>query len=141
MTYRTPVPPRNHDAQRLLELRGIGKSFGAVDALIDIDLDVYGGEVVGIVGDNGAGKSTLIKILSGVHQHDRGSTVFSGQEVSISDPGIAQRLGIETVHQDLSLCDNLDVVSNLWLGRELRTGGVLDEAAMEERSWMLLREL
>ncbi len=122
-------------------MRGICKRFGSVEALIDVDLDVYAGEVVGVVGDNGAGKSTLIKILAGVHPHDSGTTRFGGDDVSISSPLVARALGIETVYQDLSLCDNLDVVSNLWLGRELLNGQVLDEGTMEQRSSILLREL
>jgi D-xylose transport system ATP-binding protein len=141
MTYRTPVPVRARTTDHVLELRGISKRFGAVRALTDVDLDVYGGEVVAIVGDNGAGKSTLVKILSGVHPQDSGTTKFESSPVSIPTPKAARDLGIETVYQDLSLCDNLDVVSNLWLGRELRSGGRLDEVEMEQRSWMLLREL
>lgn len=141
MTYRTPVAHQNNDGKRVLELRGICKTFGSVKALDDINLDVYAGEVVGIVGDNGAGKSTLIKILSGVHPHDRGTTRFGGDDVAISSPSIARELGIETVYQDLSLCDNLDVVGNLWLGRELLSGRVLDEGTMEQKSSSLLREL
>jgi len=141
MTYRTPIAVRTRTTDHVLELRGISKRFGAVRALSEVDLDVYGGEVVAIVGDNGAGKSTLVKILSGVHPQDSGTTKFEGVPVSIPTPTAARDLGIETVYQDLSLCDNLDVVSNLWLGRELRTGGRLDEVEMEQRSWMLLREL
>lgn len=128
------VPP-------LLSLRGISKRFGAVRALTEVDLDVHGGEVVAIVGDNGAGKSTLVKILSGVHPLDSGEVVFDGAAVSIDSPTDARELGIETIYQDLSLCDNLDVVSNLWLGRELKSGGRLDEVGMEQESWTLLREL
>jgi len=143
MIYRTPIPARTRTrtTDHVLELRGISKRFGAVRALSEVDLDVYGGEVVAIVGDNGAGKSTLVKILSGVHPQDSGTIKFEGTAVSIPTPTAARDLGIETVYQDLSLCDNLDVVSNLWLGRELRTGGRLDEVEMEQRSWMLLREL
>lgn len=140
MSYRTPIPQR-HTPEHLLELRGISKRFGAVRALTGVDLDVYAGEVVALVGDNGAGKSTLVKILSGVHPQDDGSIRFAGNPVSIASPTAARDLGIESVYQELSLCDNLDVVSNLWLGRELRTGGRLDEVEMEQRSWMLLREL
>ncbi|MGX5680931.1 ATP-binding cassette domain-containing protein [Schumannella luteola] len=128
-------------AEHLLSLRGISKRFGAVRALTDVDLDVYAGEVVAIVGDNGAGKSTLVKILSGVHPQDAGEIVFEGSPVTIANPTEARGLGIETIYQDLSLCDNLDVVSNLWLGRELLTNGGLDEVAMEQQSWTLLREL
>jgi D-xylose transport system ATP-binding protein len=105
--------------------------------------------VVGLVGDNGAGKSTLIKALSGVHQPDSGTILFDGRPVSINKPSDSTDLGIETVYQDLALCDNLDVVANLYIGRELSTGGVpgikglgwLDEAAMEKRAISLLEEL
>ena len=124
-----------------LELRGITKRFGAVRALSGVDLDVYAGEVVAIVGDNGAGKSTLVKILAGVHPQDGGTVSFGGMPVAIPSPTDSRDLGIATVYQDLSLCDNLDVVSNLFLGRELRKGGALDEVEMEQRSWTLLREL
>jgi D-xylose transport system ATP-binding protein len=128
-------------AERLLSLRGISKRFGAVHALNGVDLDVYAGEVVAIVGDNGAGKSTLVKILAGVHPQDAGTVSFAGVPTSIPTPTDSRDLGIATVFQDLSLCDNLDVVSNLFLGRELRRGGSLDEVEMEQRSWALLREL
>jgi D-xylose transport system ATP-binding protein len=111
-----------------------------VHALRNVDLDIYPGEVVAIVGDNGAGKSTLVKILAGVHPQDSGTIVFEGEEVSIPDPTASKELGIATVFQDLALCDNLDVVSNLFLGREL-TRGTLDEEEMESRSWQLLRQL
>jgi D-xylose transport system ATP-binding protein len=124
----------------ILSLRGVSKTFGAVQALSNIDLDVCAGEVVALVGDNGAGKSTLVKILAGVHPHDGGTITFEGEEVSISSPTASQALGIATVFQDLALCDNLDVVSNLFLGREI-THGTLDEEEMESRSWELLRQL
>jgi len=126
---------------RILSLRGIGKKFGAVRALAGVDLDVHAGEVVAIVGDNGAGKSTLVKILAGVHPADAGSIRFFGQPASIDTPTDSLDLGIATVFQDLALCESLDVVSNLWLGRELTRGGALDEIEMEKRSWGLLREL
>ncbi|MGZ4337997.1 MAG: ATP-binding cassette domain-containing protein, partial [Gaiellaceae bacterium] len=93
-----------------LELRGISKSFGAVQALTDVDFEVYAGEVVALVGDNGAGKSTLIKCISGVHLPDTGTILVDGEEVKVHVPSDATRLGIETVYQDLALCDNLDVV-------------------------------
>lgn len=132
---------KTRTAEQLLSLRGITKRFGAVRALSGVDLDVYAGEVVAIVGDNGAGKSTLVKILAGVHPQDGGTISFGGVPTSIPTPTDSRDLGIATVYQDLSLCDNLDVVSNLWLGRELRKGGALDEVEMEQRSWTLLREL
>lgn len=140
MTY-LPVPTPMRTTEQLLSLRGISKRFGAVHVLNAVDLDVYPGEVVAIVGDNGAGKSTLVKILAGVHPQDEGTISFSGAVTAIASPTDARDLGIATVFQDLALCDNLDVVSNLWLGQELRKGGGLDEVEMEQRSWTLLREL
>ncbi|PJJ55713.1 ATP-binding cassette domain-containing protein [Compostimonas suwonensis] len=132
---------RNRAGDHILSLRGVGKTFGAIQALSDIALDVYAGEVVAIVGDNGAGKSTLVKILAGVHPQDGGTVEFEGKKVTINSPADSKALGIATVYQDLALCDNLDVVANLWLGRELTHGGSLDEVEMEKRSWALLREL
>ncbi|MFI7666603.1 ATP-binding cassette domain-containing protein [Nocardia sp. NPDC049526] len=124
----------------VLSLRSIGKTFGAVSALTDIDMEVHAGEVVALVGDNGAGKSTLVKVLSGVHQPDSGELFFDGKPVTIPSPNAALELGIATVFQDLALCENLDVVANLFLGRELgRTR--LSEVEMETRSWELLGEL
>ncbi|MFD4423197.1 ATP-binding cassette domain-containing protein [Agromyces sp. NPDC058484] len=140
LTSDTKAPTgRPHD--RILAMRGIDKKFGAVQALTEIDLEVNAGEVVAIVGDNGAGKSTLVKVLAGVHPPDGGTIEFDGARVAIPTPTDAQNLGIATVFQDLALCDNLDVVSNLWLGRELTASGTLDEVQMEQRSWTLLREL
>ena len=124
----------------VLSLRGISKNFGAVSALTDIDLDVHAGEVVALVGDNGAGKSTLVKILAGVHQPTSGTIRFRGREVTLSDPGAALDLGIATVFQDLALCENLDVVANIFLGRE-KSPWRLDEVEMEVRAWTLLKEL
>ena len=125
----------------LLECIGISKRFGAVEALVDVDFEVYPGEVVALVGDNGAGKSTLIKAIAGTQPADRGRYRFEGREVSIRNPSDANRLGIETVYQDLALCDNLDVVANLYLGRELAKPRtlpgpmrVLSEPDMEERA-------
>ncbi|WP_442574160.1 ATP-binding cassette domain-containing protein [Microbacterium sp. F51-2R] len=136
-TPLTPSPRRS----RVLTMRGIGKHFGAVKALTDVDFWVNEGEVVALIGDNGAGKSTLVKILAGVHPPDAGTIEFDGDEVEIESPADSQALGIETIFQDLALCDNLDVVANLWLGRELTAGGGLDEVEMEQRTWTLLREL
>jgi len=124
----------------VLSLRGISKRFGAVSALSAIDLDVHAGEVVALVGDNGAGKSTLVKVLSGVHTPDLGTLTFADRAVTLSSPSVALGLGIATVFQDLSLCENLDVVANLFLGQELRPFR-LDEVEMETRAWRLLREL
>ena len=133
-------PPATRTETSILSLRGITKTFGAVAALTDVDLDVAAGQVVAVVGDNGAGKSTLVKVLSGVHAADAGTITFQGQQVHIPTPAAAQRLGIATVYQDLALCENLNVVENLFLGQELRASR-LDEVAMEVRSWELLREL
>ena len=124
----------------VLSLRGVSKHFGAVSALTDINLDVHAGEVVALVGDNGAGKSTLVKILAGVHQPSAGTITFAGKPVTLSDPSSALDLGIATVFQDLALCENLDVVANIFLGREL-SPLKLDETAMEVRAWTLLNEL
>jgi D-xylose transport system ATP-binding protein len=104
--------------QPLLELRGVTKSFGSVQALTDVDFEARAGEVMALVGDNGAGKSTLIKCIAGIHPMDEGTMLFDGQPVSISGPKDSARLGIEVVYQDLALCDNLDVVQNMFLGRE-----------------------
>lgn len=127
--------------REVLALRGVSKRFGAVQALTDVDFTVAAGEVVALVGDNGAGKSTLVKVMSGVYQPDEGTIRFDGRDVSIDGPAAAQDLGIATVFQDLALCDNLDVVGNLFLGRELKRGGLLDEVAMETEAWRLLRSL
>ena len=129
----------NHSATRfqhgelVLSLRNVSKRFGAVSALTDIELDVHAGEVVALVGDNGAGKSTLVKVLAGVHQPTTGTITFGGQPVTLPNPGVALDLGIATVFQDLALCENLDVVANIYLGRELAPLR-LDEVAMEVRA-------
>lgn len=125
----------------ILELRGISKRFGAVQALSGVNFEIYAGEVVGLVGDNGAGKSTLIKCVAGIHPIDEGEIWFEGQRVHIQNPKDAANLGIQTVYQDLALCDNLDVVANLFLGREQITHLSLDEVDMERRSIEVLREL
>ncbi len=134
MTTTSPAAP-------VLSMRGVSKRFGAVQALKDIDFDVSPGEVVALVGDNGAGKSTLVKAIAGVYQPDDGEVTFDGRKVEITSPSEAQNLGIATVFQDLALCDNLDVVANLFLGSEVTGRGMLDEVAMEKESWRLLREL
>lgn len=134
-------PTDTHDGARL-RMHGISKSFGAVRALNNVDFEVYAGEVVGLVGDNGAGKSTLIKTISGVGPCDEGEIFLEGQSVKITNPQIATRLGIETVYQDLALCDNLDVISNLFLGREASTPfGTLNEMEMEQRGLEVLHTL
>jgi D-xylose transport system ATP-binding protein len=120
----------------ILELRGISKSFGAVQALYEVDFHVSAGEVMALVGDNGAGKSTLIKCIAGIYSVDSGEVIFEGQPVTIHGPKDAARLGIEVVYQDLALADNLDVVQNMFLGRE-EVGGLLrslDELTMEKRA-------
>jgi D-xylose transport system ATP-binding protein len=125
----------------VLSLTGVTKRFGAVQALTDVHLEVRAGEVVALVGDNGAGKSTLVKIISGVYQPDEGQLSVSGRQVSVPGPSAAQSLGIATVFQDLALCDNLDVVANLFLGQERLVGPLIDEVGMEKEAWRLLRTL
>ncbi|TCL71399.1 ATP-binding cassette domain-containing protein [Rhizobium sp. BK251] len=134
------VSPMPEKGGLILRLSGISKHFGAVSALTDIELEVHAGEVVALVGDNGAGKSTLIKVLAGVHQPSSGSIEYCGQHVALDSPSRALELGIATVFQDLALCENLDVVANLFLGHEVSPWN-LDEVAMEVRAWTLLREL
>ena len=131
----------NVSATPVLALRGVSKRFGAVQALTDVELEVHAGEVVALVGDNGAGKSTLVKTIAGVHPIDEGVIEWDGKTVQINKPHDAQHLGIATVYQDLALCDNIDVVGNLYLGRELKKRGVLDEVEMERRSRELLQTL
>ena len=119
----------------LLELRGVSKAFGAVQALYQVDFEVRRGEVMALVGDNGAGKSTLIKSVVGIYPFDEGEVRYEGAPVNIHGPRDAARLGIEVVYQDLALADNLDVVANMFLGRErIRAGVVLDESSMERSS-------
>jgi D-xylose transport system ATP-binding protein len=126
----------------VLALEGVGKSFGPVRALDDVDLELHAGEVVALVGDNGAGKSTLVKAIAGINPPDEGSVRFEGEEVSIDHPTDAVNLGIATVYQDLALCDNLDVVENLFLGREEVTATrALNETDMEQQSHDLLDQL
>jgi D-xylose transport system ATP-binding protein len=128
-------------AQPLLSLSKVNKSFGAVHVLRDVDFSVRPGRVTALVGDNGAGKSTLIKSIAGIHPFDSGTYSFEGQEVHVSDPKQANALGIEVVYQDLALCDNLDVVHNMFLGRELKKGVGLDESEMEKRATTTLSGL
>jgi D-xylose transport system ATP-binding protein len=131
----------------ILQLRGIDKRFGAVQALSQVDFEVFPSEVVGLVGDNGAGKSTLVKVISGVYHADAGEYIFEGRLVTVTNPHDATNLGIETVYQDLALCDNLDVVGNLYLGRErVRTiiPGLIqtiDEVTMEREAGRIVSEL
>jgi D-xylose transport system ATP-binding protein len=125
----------------LLEIRGITKSFGSVQALDGVDFEVRPGEVMALVGDNGAGKSTLIKCIAGTHAPDGGQILFEGHEVHIHGPKDAAKLGIEVVYQDLALCDNLDVVQNMYLGRELNRAQILSEAPMEQHTSETLASL
>ncbi len=125
----------------MLELRGVSKSYGPVQALDGVDFGVNAGEVMALVGDNGAGKSTLIKVIAGAHTLDSGTVSMGGQTATIRSPKDAQELGIATVFQDLALCDNLSVVSNLFLGAELTNSGALDELEMEQRTVELVRSL
>ena len=131
----------------VLALKGVSKHFGPVEALSEVDFEVSSGEVVALVGDNGAGKSTLVKTIAGIHTADDGEILFEGNPVKITGPTDAVDLGIATVYQDLALCDNLDVVENLFLGQEtIATGPArftrsLDEATMEQRTGELLENL
>lgn len=125
----------------LLSLRQISLRFGAVEALVGVDLDVYAHQVVALVGDNGAGKSTLAKVISGVLAPDSGLIEIDGEEQTIPSPSAAHALGIATVFQDLALCGNLDVTSNIFLGRELTDGALLDDGRMEQMARSILRDL
>jgi D-xylose transport system ATP-binding protein len=124
------------DKPPILELKGVSKSFGAVQALFEVDFHVSPGEVMALVGDNGAGKSTLIKCIAGIYSIDSGEVLFDGEHVNIHGPKDSARLGIEVVYQDLALADNLDVVQNMFLGREELTGPLrsLNEILMEKRA-------
>ena len=118
-------------SEPILSMSGINKSFGAVHVLRDVNFNIYPGEVTALVGDNGAGKSTLIKCIAGIYVAESGEITFEGKKVEIENPRDATALGIEVVYQDLALCDNLDIVQNMFLGREERTGIVLNEPSME----------
>ncbi|MEY4618189.1 MAG: hypothetical protein RL101_375 [Actinomycetota bacterium] len=125
----------------LIELSGIKKSFGPVDVLKGVDLKVYPGRVTALVGDNGAGKSTLIKGIAGVQPYDDGVVTFEGEEVNLHSPRTSSALGIEVVYQDLALCENLDIVQNMFLGREEMSQGTLNEADMEFAAAKALQSL
>jgi D-xylose transport system ATP-binding protein len=137
----------NYEDSPILEIVGISKRFGAVQALSEVDFEVYQNEVVGLVGDNGAGKSTLVKVIAGTYRPDSGKYIFEGEEVSVNNPRQATNLGIQTVYQDLALCDNLDVVANLYLGREEMQPVVpglfnsIDEITMEQRALHFIKDL
>ena len=118
-------------SEPILSLRGINKSFGPVHVLKNVDFDAYAGQVTALVGDNGAGKSTLIKCIAGIYQAEEGEFIFEGNKVDVTGPRDATALGIEIVYQDLALCDNLDIVHNMFLGREVKKGVVLNESNME----------
>lgn len=128
-------------AEPIVRLRNVKKSFGPVDVLKGVDLDIFAGKVTALVGDNGAGKSTLIKGLAGVQPYDSGEVKFEGEEASLDTPREAAALGIEVVYQDLALCENLDIVQNMFLGREETTGGTLNEAEMEFAAAKALQSL
>jgi len=132
----------NGTPRATLELRGVSKNFGSVQALREADFEVRDGEVMALVGDNGAGKSTLIKCVAGIYSIDGGQILFDGKPVTIHGPKDAAKLGIEVVYQDLALCDNLDVVQNMYLGREARDPIFrLREAPMEQRTAETLKSL
>jgi D-xylose transport system ATP-binding protein len=136
-----PAPASSARGTPLLRLSGVGKNFGAVQALRNIDLEIYPGEVLALVGDNGAGKSTMIKTISGIWSPDSGKTYWEGKEVHIRNPRDAAALGIATMYQDLALSDNLDIVQNMFLGRELVRLGLLNETSMERAANKTLKEL
>jgi D-xylose transport system ATP-binding protein len=130
------------DSVPLLDLSGVSKRFGAVQALTDVDFEAHGGRVTALVGDNGAGKSTLVKIISGIISADSGEYRFEGRPVHVTSPQAATALGIATVYQDLALSDNLDVVANLFLGHEELSGSkLLDETHMEQQASGVLKRL
>ena len=125
----------------VLRLRGVNKSFGPVDVLKSVDIEAYAGEVISLVGDNGAGKSTLVKCIGGTYQIDSGEYLFEGKPVTVHSPRDASALGIEIVYQDLALADNLDIVQNMFLGRERHRGLILDEISMEKAAQDALKSL
>ncbi|WP_230206371.1 ATP-binding cassette domain-containing protein [Microbacterium gorillae] len=143
MTDRERSRTADADAPPLLELRGASKAYGNVQALTDVDFTVRAGEVVALLGDNGAGKSTLVKAIAGANQLTSGEMLIAGSPTTISSPAEASRHGIETVYQDLALCDNLDVTANLYLGRELRVRslGMMDQIAMEKSAQAVIADL
>jgi len=128
-------------SEPILDIKGLNKSFGPVHVLHDVDFAVRAGEVTALVGDNGAGKSTLVKCVAGIHPSDSGTVSFQGQETHIRGPKDAADLGIEVVYQDLALADNLDIVQNMFLGRERGSKWLLDEASMEKAARETLASL
>ncbi|HEX3459545.1 MAG TPA: ATP-binding cassette domain-containing protein [Acidimicrobiales bacterium] len=142
ITAESGAPTRTEDAgQPLLSLRGISKNFGAVQALDHVDLDIPAGQITALVGDNGAGKSTLIKTISGIWQPTAGTILWKGSPVTVRTPRDADLLGIATVYQDLALCDNLDIVQNMFLGHEKLKARLLDETSMEKIAKQTLADL
>ncbi len=143
ITEERPAPgdPGHADQQPLLSLRGLAKNFGAVHALRGVDLDIMPGKVTALVGDNGAGKSTLIKTIAGIWPPSAGQILWEGKPVTIRTPRDADNLGIATVYQDLALCDNLDIVQNMFLGHELLRYRLLDETTMEKKANETLSDL
>lgn len=141
MNTVTARPGTDAAAEPLLRLRGIRKRFGAVSALNGVDLDVPAGQVTALVGDNGAGKSVLVKCIAGIHEPEEGQITWEGRQVRVRSPRDASDLGIEVVYQDLALCDNLDVVQNMFLGRERVSNGLLAEDDMERDAGRTLAEL
>ena len=133
--------PAGDEDVRLLRLRGVSKHFGPVNALTEVDLDIPAGQVTALAGDNGAGKSVMIKTISGIHPPDSGQMWWAGKPMHVHTPGEAAALGIETVYQDLALCDNLDIVQNMFLGRERMHRGQLDEESMENAARETLTSL
>lgn len=125
----------------ILELKGVNKSFGVVHVLHDVDFHVYPGQVTALVGDNGAGKSTMVKVIAGIYGMDTGEFHFEGKQVHVTGPKDTSALGVEIVYQDLALCDNLDIVENMFLGREVKKGIALNEGNMESRARETLASL
>ena len=142
---RTPIRRSTLESNYIVEMKGISKQFGSVQALNQVDLELREGEILGLVGDNAAGKSTLMKILSGAHVADSGQIIINGEEVSIHHPRDARACGIEMIYQDLALCNNLDVARNIFLGREYTRGlpflSILDKKKMYTESAALLKRL
>jgi D-xylose transport system ATP-binding protein len=137
-TPAIPEPPPTEPLPPVLSLRRISKRFGRVQALDRVDFDIFPHEIVAVVGDNAAGKSVLAKVIAGIHQPDQGQILWDGRPTTIPSPNAAQALGIATVFQELGLCENLDVVANLFLGQELTKGGRLDDHAMEQATHQVL---
>ena len=141
MSEQEEEPTGTPASAPLLELRQVNKTFGVVHVLHDVDFAVYPGQVTALVGDNGAGKSTLVKIIAGIYGRDSGEYLYDGEPVTVHGPRDVAAMGIEVVYQDLALCDNLDVVENMFLGRELRNRAILDDVTMETKARETLASL